>query len=243
MNEAASPISAIDRTRPKIITYGMLPGRARNRQHVVERHGHVGDDDLPARPARRSCGRPRDGADSGLAGLRGPPSPTSSAVEVRSSRHIFQQTQSSRMPPASRRPTICRSWMVMPAKTMRSTVAAIDANQDGLVALFLGEAGSGEADHDGVVASQHEIDHDDLEKRGDFRGEEIAHAMPLRCVRGRHSRIVGPNTPHRCSTGFPAGNFKERNERGRSICSGRPVAIQSDIAAPKSRQRGPAWSH
>ena len=42
----------------------------------------------------------------------------------RNSRHIFQQTHSSRMPPASSRPTIASSSTAISANTMRSTVAA-----------------------------------------------------------------------------------------------------------------------
>ena len=40
-----------------------------------------------------------------------------------------------------------------------------DADEDRLVALVLGKAGRSQANDDGVVARQHEIDHDDLAER------------------------------------------------------------------------------
>ena len=39
-----------------------------------------------------------------------------------------------------------------------------DADQDRLVALLLRQAGRGKADDDGIVAGQHQVDHDDLEE-------------------------------------------------------------------------------
>ena len=48
---------------------------------------------------------------------------------------------------------------------MRRIVAADDADQDSLLALTLGQAGGCQSDHDRIVAGEHQIDHDDLEKR------------------------------------------------------------------------------
>ena len=83
------------------------------------------------------------------------------------------------MPPASSRPTICEELGGAAAKPMRSTVAAMMPIEDGLGALVLGQAGGRQADDDGVVARQHQVDHDDLEQgRQGFGGEEFAHAVP-----------------------------------------------------------------
>ena len=43
-----------------------------------------------------------------------------------------------------------------------------DADQDGLVTLFLGETGRRKADDDGVVAGQNEVDHHHLQEGGDL---------------------------------------------------------------------------
>ena len=48
---------------------------------------------------------------------------------------------------------------------MRRTVAANDADQDRLLALTLGQPGGGKPDDDRIVAGEHQVDHDDLEKR------------------------------------------------------------------------------
>ena len=66
------------------------------------------------------------------------------------------------MPPASSRPTICRSWVVSPREDDAQDRRGDDADQDGLVALLLRQAGRGKADDDGVVAGQDQVDHDDL---------------------------------------------------------------------------------
>ena len=48
-----------------------------------------------------------------------------------------------------------------------------DAPEDHLGALVLRQAGGGQADHDGVVAGQHQVDHDDLEQRSQSFGREV----------------------------------------------------------------------
>ena len=47
-----------------------------------------------------------------------------SAADARNSRHIFQHTHNNRIPPARRRPTICRICVANPANRMRNIVAA-----------------------------------------------------------------------------------------------------------------------
>jgi len=66
-----------------------------------------------------------------------------------------------------------------------------DADQDGLVALVLGQAGGCQSDDDRVVAGQHQIDHHDLEKcRQGCVGKNLGHAggpSVLRPIRHRSS--------------------------------------------------------
>ena len=83
----------------------------------------------------------------------------SAACDVRNSRHIFQQTQSSRMPPASSNPTISSNVTVIEANAMRRTVAARMPTRMARIALLLRQSGGGQTDDNGVVTGQHEIDH------------------------------------------------------------------------------------
>ena len=90
-----------------------------DRQHVVERHRNVGDHDLPG------------GLSEGFTGGRGRAS-CRLAVHLRwlrAARATRRHTQKSRMPPASSRPTIARSWMVAAAKP-DSARWPHDADQD-----------------------------------------------------------------------------------------------------------------
>ena len=62
---------------------------------------------------------------------------------------------------------------------MRSTVAAMTPIRMALLRCSFGKTGRREADHDGVVAGQHQVDHHHLQEGGDFRREKFVHAMPL----------------------------------------------------------------
>ena len=62
-----------------------------------------------------------------------------------------------------------------------------DAHEDRLGALFFRQAGCGQADHDGIVARQHQVDHDDLEQGCQrFRGKKFCHTAPFAFSWGRH---------------------------------------------------------
>ena len=77
------------------------------------------------------------------------------------------------------------------AKMMRRTVAAMNAEQDRLVALLLGQTGGGQADDDGVVAGEHQVDADDHQEGDDLGSEklrEIKHAVPHMSVWGQRMR-------------------------------------------------------
>jgi hypothetical protein len=70
------------------------------------------------------------------------------------------------MPPASsNKPTIASNCVVIAAKPMRSTVAAMMPIRIALARCSFGRPGGRETDDDGVVAGQHEVDHDDLAER------------------------------------------------------------------------------
>ena len=106
---------------------------AGHREHVVERHRHIGDDDLQHRLAGRlAVRRGRIGGVAAGAIDFGPEQGAAAAAALsagtmcpaRISRYIFHDTHSSRMPPASVRPMISSRCIVTPANRMRSTVAA-----------------------------------------------------------------------------------------------------------------------
>ncbi len=59
MKLAAIPISAIDSTRPNTQDVRVFARCTRHCQHVVERHRHVGDHDLPRRLGKRLARRIR----------------------------------------------------------------------------------------------------------------------------------------------------------------------------------------
>ena len=61
----------------------------------------------------------------------------------------------------------------MAAKNMRSTTAAAMPQKMTLAADLLGNARGGETDDDGVVARQHQVDHDDVDE-----GDEVL-AIPV----------------------------------------------------------------
>ena len=59
-----------------------------------------------------------------------------------------------------------RSWVVISAKPMRMTTAAARPQQDRLAPLVVRQAAGRQAHGDGVVAGQHQVDHQDLEEGG-----------------------------------------------------------------------------
>ena len=60
---------------------------------------------------------------------------------------------------------MARSWVAIRAKTMRIAVAAMMPMTIALRRNSVREAGGGEADDDGIVPGEDEVDHDDLEER------------------------------------------------------------------------------
>ena len=115
----------------------------------------------------------------------------SSAGMVRSSRHIFQQTHSSRMPPATSRPTMAQKPRRDAGEEDAQHRRCDDADEDRLVALLARQPRRRQADHDGVVAGEHEVDEDDLKERAHgLARQELAHAAPLARVERGGGRCV-----------------------------------------------------
>ena len=125
------------------------------------------------------------------------------------------------MPPANGSPTICRSWVVRGGEPDTQHRGRDDADQDGFGPLLLGQAGGGQADHDGVVARQDQVDHDHLEEGGEgFCGEKFAHVAPVFSWTGaaamRRSRTA-VSTPLR-----PCGRACRPEHYGRQNAMARP---------------------
>ncbi len=100
---------------------------------------------------RRSCHRRRCPRTSIASG-----SPCACAVRATSS---STPTAAGRRRRAEGRRS-ARSWVVDERKDDAQHRGGEDADQDGLGALFGWKAGGGEADDDGIVAGQHQVDHD-----------------------------------------------------------------------------------
>jgi len=110
MNEAAIPISTTETASP-ITSTQVCPSAAPATASTLSR--------LMDRSASTICI-----IDSGSDFSRREVPAATAAVGRRSSRNIFQHTQSSSTPPASTSPTISSSCRVMAPSRMRSTVAA-----------------------------------------------------------------------------------------------------------------------
>ncbi len=155
----------------------MLARGARHRQHVVERHRDVRQHDLPG------------GLGEGLARhIRASPcvsaASVSSAFGPRSSRHIFQLHPEQQDAAGEQQADDRQQLDGDAGERDAQHRGGDDADQDGAPALLRRQAGGGEPDDDGIVAGQHQVDHDDLEEGGDRGlgeqiGEKIGHRGPL----------------------------------------------------------------
>ncbi len=168
---------------------------------------------------------------------------------ARSSRHIFQHTHSSSRPPASSRPTICSSCVVTPAKPMRSTVAATMPIRIALARWSCRQARRGEADDDGVVAGQHQVDEDDFEQgRQRVGGEDgfqhdatTLHRCDVRRARVDPCPVETRSRAWRChASTFRWMRRSTRKARcGESATRATPTGVQSDIAVRGGLPEGP----
>ena len=164
MKFAATPISAIDspaRTRARSV----LARGAGHRQHVVERHRDVGDHDLPG------------GLREGLARRRPPPRSTPPRGPRRWARAVRATSSSKpRRAGCRRRAAVRPSPAARPQRWRRRYSARWRrrCRRGSPGPLVLRQARRGEPDDDGVVAGEHQVDHDDLEEGGDRRsGEKV----------------------------------------------------------------------
>src|SRR3984893_2832239 len=136
MNRAATPIRKIDRLRPKISTIGCsraAPATASTLSSDIERSAMM---ICPAACANVLRGAWPATVPSALISspVKASTASSSSSLAVaRSSRHIFQHTQSNRTPPANRSPTSFRSCVVIPANITSKAVAPAIPNKIALV--------------------------------------------------------------------------------------------------------------
>jgi hypothetical protein len=152
---------------------GMLARRTRDCEHIVERHRDVGDEDLPGRLAERL--------------LRGAATNRGGAVRVDVEVAEFASRLRHRVPQlpphlpanpqqqnaagkqqADDRQQLCRDGCKADAQHSRGA----DADEDCARTLFFRQAGGRKTDDHRVVARQHQVDHDDLEKRRQRRARE-----------------------------------------------------------------------
>ena len=115
------------------------------------------------------------------------------------------------MPPASRRPTIWRSCVVRPANTMRRAVAAADADQDGLVALLLGQAAAMQPMTIALSPREDEVDHHHLQEGGqDVGRKDLGHGRLVQVVEGGAWQSDGVRSSQAVGTASPEGRPVER---------------------------------
>jgi hypothetical protein len=147
---------------------GMFPRRPRHRQHIVERHRDVGHDDLP-----HGLGKCLDG--------RGP---GNDAVRIQIAAHqrfaciLLRLGRRAQLPqhlPADpqqqnasgeRQPDDLQQLRGRDCEQDAHDGCRQHAEQHRARALKSRQSRGSKADDDGVVASQDQIDHDDLKKRG-----------------------------------------------------------------------------
>ena len=94
----------------------------------------------------------------------------------RNSRHSFQQTHSSRIPPARQQADDLQQERDGECEDDAQDRRGGDADDDDLRALIARQAGGGHADDDGVVARQNEVNPDDTEKGAPEMEVEVRHA-------------------------------------------------------------------
>ena len=163
---AATPIRAIDSSRPNTRTAGCsraAPATASTLSSDMETSAIR----IWIRASRKVFGLTlgsvgRVDVHGGLGGLV-----LGAAAWSRSSRHIFQQTQSSSRPPANSRPTIAEQLGGDQREADAHDHRGGQAPEDRLLALLRRQAAGRQADGDGVVAGQHQVDHQDLEEGGE----------------------------------------------------------------------------
>src|SRR5262245_24810319 len=177
----------------------MVARGARHRQHVVERHGDVRNNDLP--------GSLREGLPGDVALL--PSQCSLGFVPVRAAQvaphlpaHPKQQYS------ACQKQTDNLQKLQGDARENESQHGGSDnADEDRARALFGWQARGGKADDNRIVAREDEIDHDDLEKRGECavrKKVELSH--PLRSWMGACPMNSRPDSISRRSVAATMAN-------------------------------------
>ena len=149
------------------------------------------------------------------------------------SRYIFQHTHNSRMPPASARPTIASSCVATSANRMRSTTAPPTPQKMTLARRRGSTLRGRHADHDGVVAGEHDVDEDDLHERDQL----------LRIVQGVHllrssSATACSGSPNSAAQRPSSVEWRRRSPRRRArrpASGGDAQAISANVAAARIR--------
>ncbi len=139
-----------------------------DREHVVERHGNVGDHDLPG-GLREGLARPATSAGDGAVGINVFDRDRLHRIDLDGMRrrklapHLPaypEQQYAAGEQQADDLQQLRRHQREHDAQAGRRG----DADQDCLRALMGGQAGGGKADDDGIVAGQHQVDHQHLEE-------------------------------------------------------------------------------
>src|SRR5215472_18435865 len=145
----------------------MFARGARDSENIVERHRHVGDDDLPGSLdesfARDMCGDRSVGVDiitrqclGGLLFL------LDRCAEL--SPHLPAYPEEEKAP-GEQKPNEPEKLCGYPCEYNAQCRRGANANEDRLRALLVRQTSRSKANDDGVIARQNQVDHDDLEER------------------------------------------------------------------------------
>jgi hypothetical protein len=166
MKVAAKPISAIDKARPKTST---LMRGAGDGEHVVERHRHVGDDDLHDRlpegfwfrlAAGGRLAFEHVGAAIGVGG----------ALEL--APHLPRHPEQKNAPGEQQADDLQQRRRHQGEDDPQRRRGQ-NAEKDRAPALSLRQSRGGKADDDGVIAGERDVDPDDLKERRPELGRKV----------------------------------------------------------------------
>jgi hypothetical protein len=217
-NEGCGQAHERDRQpEPEHQNAGMMPGRTRHREHVVEGHGDVRDDDLGGGlrqgllpgPAAAGGGDAAVGID--LEVLHGELARFLRGNRTQLAPHLPaypQQQNAAGEQQADHLQELGRHRREGDAQQRRRD----DADEDRARALRCRQTGGREADNDRIVPGQNQVDHDHLQQRSQGRAaEEFSHqpvdhrqsSQPWAFVRSAVARrLLAPGQPDRRSGGI-----------------------------------------
>src|SRR5262245_50909835 len=141
----------------------MLPRGTRDGENIVERHRHVSDDDLPGSLgesfARDMCGNRSVGIDIITRQcLGGPLLLLDRGVQL--SPHLPAYPEEEKAP-SEQKPNEPEKLCGYPGKYNAQCRCRANANEDRLCALLVRQTGCSQANDDGVIAGQNQVDHED----------------------------------------------------------------------------------